>query len=96
MATPGADVCSQHNARTVVIDYYETLEDRRVVSTVEPGYLRQLLPDAIPQNGEPWADIQRDITEKIIPGLTHWFAPSHPSPSSPDRLTGFTGNRQTS
>lgn len=39
---------------------------------VEPGFLRQLLPDAPPTEGEPWEAIQQDLTDKIMPGLTHW------------------------
>ncbi len=57
----------------VVVKYYDTIEERRVASNVEPGYLRKLLPEEAPQNGEPWADIQKDIEAKILPGITHWF-----------------------
>ncbi|KAA8899004.1 pyridoxal phosphate-dependent transferase [Sphaerosporella brunnea] len=65
-----------HAAIDQVIDYYENISDHRVVSNVAPGYLRQLLPTEIPENGEPWDDIQKDITEKIIPGITHWQSPN--------------------
>lgn len=41
--------------------------------TVEPGYLRKLLPEEAPQNAETWADIQKDIEAKILPGITHWY-----------------------
>ena len=58
----------------LVIDYYDTIQDRRVKSNVEPGYLRKLLPSEAPQEGEQWADIQQDIEAKIMPGLTHWYA----------------------
>lgn len=57
-----------------VINYYENIQSRRVVSDVEPGYLRKLLPSAAPEDGEPWADIQKDIDTKIMPGLTHWYS----------------------
>ena len=56
----------------LVVNYYNTIEDRRVVSNVEPGYLKKLLPDGPPQEGESWADIQKDVETKILPGLTHW------------------------
>jgi aromatic-L-amino-acid/L-tryptophan decarboxylase len=55
-----------------VVSYYNNIQDRRVVSNVNPGYLKNLLPDGPPQEGEPWADIQNDIESKIMPGLTHW------------------------
>jgi hypothetical protein len=56
-----------------VVKYYDTIEDRRVVPTVEPGYLRELLPQEAPQDGEAWADIQKDIETKVLPGITHWY-----------------------
>lgn len=59
--------------RDAVVKYYDTIEERRVASTVEPGYLRKLLPEEAPQDGESWADIQKDIEAKILPGITHWF-----------------------
>lgn len=55
-----------------VIDYFDTIQDRRVVSDVEPGYLRKLLPSGPPAEGEKWEDIQKDVEAKIMPGLTHW------------------------
>ncbi|KAI1468798.1 pyridoxal phosphate-dependent transferase [Daldinia caldariorum] len=84
-----------------IIKYYDTIEERRVVSNVEPGYLRKLLPSEAPQNGEAWADIQKDLESKILPGITHWQSPNFlawfPSSSSfPAMLgemysTAFTG-----
>lgn len=62
-----------------VIDYFSTLDSRRVVSDVSPGYLRPLLPSAAPDEGEKWEDIQKDIDAKIMPGLTHWYSIPHPS-----------------
>ena len=61
----------------LVVNYYDTIEDRRVVSNVEPGYLRKILPAGPPEEGESWADIQKDIETKIMPGLTHWYVWSH-------------------
>ena len=59
--------------RSLVIDYYDNIQERRVVSNVTPGYLRKLLPSGPPEEGEQWADIQKDIESKIMPGLTHWY-----------------------
>lgn len=56
-----------------VIDYYDTIETRRVVSDVSPGYLRKLLPSGPPEEGEQWEAIQEDIESKIMPGITHWY-----------------------
>ncbi|KAK9412794.1 putative Aromatic-L-amino-acid decarboxylase [Seiridium unicorne] len=84
-----------------IVSYYDTIEERPVVSTVEPGYLRKLLPDHAPEDGEPWSDIQKDVQSKIVPGLTHWQSPNFlawfPSSSSYPAMLGemystaFTG-----
>ncbi|KAI5815236.1 pyridoxal phosphate-dependent transferase [Pyronema omphalodes] len=65
-----------HAAIDQVIDYYENIESQRVVSSVQPGYLREIIPTTAPEQGEPWDAIQNDITEHIIPGLTHWQSPN--------------------
>ncbi|KAL9638642.1 MAG: hypothetical protein Q9164_001421 [Protoblastenia rupestris] len=65
-----------HIAVDEICDYFETLQDRRVLSNVKPGYLRHLLPHGPPHDGEEWSDIQKDIEAKIMPGLTHWQHPS--------------------
>ncbi|KAI1130715.1 pyridoxal phosphate-dependent transferase [Nemania abortiva] len=59
-----------------IVKYYDTIEDRRVVPTVEPGYLRKLLPQEAPQEPETWADIHKDMETKILPGITHWQSPN--------------------
>ncbi|KAB2573798.1 Aromatic-l-amino-acid decarboxylase [Lasiodiplodia theobromae] len=65
-----------HAAIEEIIQYYDTIESRRVLSDVEPGYLRELIPSAAPQTGEPWTTIQPDIERVIVPGLTHWQSPN--------------------
>ncbi|CAZ85871.1 unnamed protein product [Tuber melanosporum] len=65
-----------YSAIDQIIDYYDTIESRRVVSNVSPGYLKPLLPSGPPANPEPWADIQSDIESKILPGITHWQSPN--------------------
>lgn len=42
------------------------------MSQVEPGYLRKLLPTEAPQEGQSWGEIQKDIEDKIVPGISHW------------------------
>jgi aromatic-L-amino-acid decarboxylase len=58
------------------VNYYDNISERPVVSTVEPGYLRKILPTEAPQQGEEWKDIQKDIEDKIMPGITHWCVTS--------------------
>lgn len=87
--------------RITVVDYYENITDHSVVSQVEPGYLRKMLPDSPPKEGESWDVIRKDIDSKIVPGLTHWQSPNFfaffPCPASYPSLLGelysaaFTG-----
>jgi len=58
-----------------IADYLDNISSRRVTPNVEPGYLRPLLPDAPPQQGESWRDIMADVENKIMPGVTHWQHP---------------------
>ena len=60
------------SSSTKVVEYYDTIDSRRVMSAVKPGYLRHLLSAGVPQQGETWEQIQEDIEAKILPGLTHW------------------------
>lgn len=75
-----------------VIKYYASLGERPVVSTVEPGYLRKLLPGAAPEQGEAWDVIRQDVEDKIVPGITHWQSPNFfaffPCPSSYPSILG--------
>ncbi|KAG5678534.1 hypothetical protein PVAND_008201 [Polypedilum vanderplanki] len=58
-----------------ICQYLETLENRRVTPSVEPGYLRNLLPNEAPYKPEPWEKIMDDVETKIMPGVTHWQHP---------------------
>jgi aromatic-L-amino-acid decarboxylase len=55
--------------------YLANVGDLRVASTVEPGAVRASLPASPPEQGEPFADMLRDLDELILPGLTHWNHP---------------------
>ncbi|XP_076067665.1 aromatic-L-amino-acid decarboxylase-like [Oratosquilla oratoria] len=58
-----------------VADLKDNLKDRRVTPTIEPGYLRELLPTSAPTKGEDWTAIMDDVEKKIMPGMTHWQHP---------------------
>jgi len=53
-----------------VADYLENIRDRRPLSNVKPGYLRELIPDEAPRDPEPWDDVFRDIERVIMPGVS--------------------------
>ncbi|XP_026453955.1 tyrosine/DOPA decarboxylase 1-like [Papaver somniferum] len=73
-------------------DYYKNVEKYPVRSQVEPGYLQKRLPEAAPKNSEAIETILEDVTNDIIPGLTHWQSPNYfayfPSSGS---VAGFLG-----
>lgn len=50
--------------------YVDTLSSRRVTPSVEPGYLRKILPKEAPHNPESWDDIMADVDNKIMPGVS--------------------------
>ncbi|EJP69401.1 Aromatic-L-amino-acid decarboxylase [Beauveria bassiana] len=58
-----------------IADYYESIPSRPVLADVSPGYLRPLLPDAAPFEGESMDAITADLQSKILPGITHWAHP---------------------
>ncbi|KAJ3219165.1 hypothetical protein HDU67_002498 [Dinochytrium kinnereticum] len=55
--------------------YYETLDEQRVLSNVQPGYLAPLLPTEAPEDPEPFDRIAEDFETKIMQGVTHWQHP---------------------
>ncbi|RLU16936.1 hypothetical protein DMN91_011005 [Ooceraea biroi] len=54
-----------------ITTYLENIRDRRVLPTVEPGYLKPLLPSEAPQTPEQWKDIMADIERVIMPGVSN-------------------------
>ncbi|KDR75274.1 hypothetical protein GALMADRAFT_249272 [Galerina marginata CBS 339.88] len=59
-----------------ICDYYYSLQERSVISEVEPGYLRENIPLCAPEEGEDFQVIANDYQKFILPGLTHWQHPS--------------------
>ncbi|CAG2163038.1 unnamed protein product, partial [Oppiella nova] len=75
-----------------ITDYLETIRKRRVFPDVKPGYMRHLLPESAPINGEDWNTIFADIERVIMPGVTHWQSPYmhayFPALNSPASILG--------
>ncbi|PIK55531.1 putative histidine decarboxylase [Apostichopus japonicus] len=59
----------------LIADYLSNIRSRRTFPNVEPGYMKNLVPDTAPENGEDWEDVVRDIERVIMPGITHWQSP---------------------
>ena len=58
-----------------VADYMEGIRERPVVSSVEPGYIRSLVPEEVPGTPDTWQNVMKDIERVIMPGITHWRHP---------------------
>ena len=52
-----------------IADYLETIRERRVFPDVKPGYMRELVPDSAPMDGEQWQTIVDDVDRVIMPGV---------------------------
>jgi aromatic-L-amino-acid/L-tryptophan decarboxylase len=57
--------------------YLERVGDLPVLAQVPPGWLRERLPAAAPDRGEPFANVLRDLDELILPATTHWQHPRY-------------------
>ncbi|RXG54183.1 Aromatic-L-amino-acid decarboxylase [Armadillidium vulgare] len=75
-----------------IVNYLNNIRERRVLSNVEPGYLRSLLPEQLPDEPEKFSDILKDVTHWASPRF-HAFYPtgnSYPGILA-DMLTGGIG-----
>ena len=66
-----------HAALEWAAHYLERLSDLPVLARVEPGEIRACLPAVPPEEGEPFADVLRDLDEILLPGVTHWQHPRY-------------------
>ena len=55
--------------------YLERVGEYPVLAQVQPGDIRSRLPASPPEQGEPFADVLRDLDEILLPGITHWQSP---------------------
>uniref|UniRef100_A0A182SV89 Histidine decarboxylase n=1 Tax=Anopheles maculatus TaxID=74869 RepID=A0A182SV89_9DIPT len=58
-----------------IADYLQNIRERRVLPDVQPGYMRNLIPESAPLEGERWENIFADVERVIMPGITHWQSP---------------------
>jgi aromatic-L-amino-acid/L-tryptophan decarboxylase len=59
-----------------VADYYQSIGSLPVLSQVQPGQIRELLPTSPPAQGEPFEALLSDIRKVVLPGVTHWQSPN--------------------
>ncbi len=84
----------QNAYRTVdwVVDYLANIESYPVLSQVEPNDIRRQLPAEPPAEGEGFDAMLRDMSDIVLPGITHWQSPNFfaffPANSSPPAILG--------
>ena len=59
-----------------IADYRGTVEQQPVMSNQRPGEVRAKLPARAPDDPEGLEDIAKDLTELVVPGITHWNHPN--------------------
>jgi len=83
---------SGHQFVDWIADYFENIEKLPVVSPVEPGDIKKLIPAVPPARGEAMEGIFRDFENIIMPGITHWQHPGwfayFPANNSPASVLG--------
>ena len=58
-----------------VARYLDRVADLPVLAQVGPGDLSARLAESAPEQGEPFANVLRDLDELIVPALTNWQHP---------------------
>jgi aromatic-L-amino-acid decarboxylase len=58
-----------------IADYRDRVAAMPVMSTVEPGAIRDALPDAPPEAEGDLSTILGDLERIVLPGITHWNHP---------------------
>ncbi len=59
-----------------IADYFENTEQYPVTPAVQPGDIFSQLPNAAPDDPEPFERIFKDFDQVILPGMTHWQSPN--------------------
>ena len=77
-----------------IADYWERIESLPVASSVQPGDIRELLPQSAPEEPEPFDDLLADLDRVVVPGITHWQHPGwfayFPANNSPPSVLADT------
>jgi aromatic-L-amino-acid decarboxylase len=58
-----------------IADYFDKLEEFPVKSGVKPGEIFDKIPDKAPAESEPMESLMDDLSNIILPGITHWQSP---------------------
>src|SRR5687767_14258215 len=59
-----------------ISEYFENIDEYRVLSLVQPDWLKNNLPSSAPETGEDFGDVLKDVDKLIFPAVTHWNHPN--------------------
>jgi len=83
---------SGHQFIDWIADYFENVEKSPVLSPLDPGDIKKLVPAVPPARGEAMDGIFKDFERIIMPGITHWQHPGwfayFPANNSPASVLG--------
>jgi len=65
-----------HRAVDWIADYFDRIDDYRVLPQVQPGDIEKQFADAASESGKPYDALMAELEQKILPGVTHWNHPS--------------------
>ncbi|MFV1967207.1 MAG: aspartate aminotransferase family protein [Pirellulaceae bacterium] len=65
-----------HQVIDWIADYLSRVEQYPVLSQVQPGDVRAMLPPEPPDQGEAFDRIMADVESVVMPGITHWQSPN--------------------
>ena len=75
-----------------IADYFENMEKYPVLSRLEPGDIKKMIPAVPPARGEAIEGIFRDFERVLLPGVSHWQHPGwfgyFPANNSPASVLG--------
>ena len=73
-------------------EYFENVDEYQVLPSIEPGDIREMLPDSAPEEAESMEEIIADLDRVVMPGMAHWQHPGRyavfPSGVSPVSARG--------
>jgi aromatic-L-amino-acid/L-tryptophan decarboxylase len=60
-----------------IANYRSNISDYPVMSTIQPGAVKEGLPENPPENPDPFESVIQDLDKIIIPGVSHWNHPNN-------------------
>ncbi len=64
-----------HEMADWMANYFENIDQYRVLPDVQPGEIKSQLPTGPPDDPEDFETIMQDFNQIIMPGMTHWQHP---------------------